>query len=406
MMKKAFTLVELLIVVVVIVTLMTMTFRLSSIGSDGRKRNVTIDRMNRLENCLSGYYAAYGSYPPVNVHGSRNIYLKTNDYGIQSTDEKDENTSIWGWYKETGNRGINTTDEQTAWRQVKAACKSQPLACKFPFPTGYSQVIQEYAEKYKNEAADNKNLSTEKKQLLQQGFDDGVSSNLGRHDRDKTDWREVQLFKFGLLSYLLPRYLVMMHSDESLYKDYNQWLKNNTLPCDPFTGELFGGVSSSSDPGNGWVVIHDKIEQEGGNMREYARISSIPSQSVTARWLPNLEGTLYCAHRTIVYGLDLRDPDHRSNVNLGSLEDIEVYVPGGYDGGSGSPYVLAGATMLDGWGNEFYYYSPSPHQNYTVWSSGPNGRTFPPWISRKKLDATANKCVSVWTEDDVVRMSN
>ena len=404
-MKKAFTLVELLIVVVVLVTLMTMTFRLSSIGSDSRKRNVTVDRLNRLENCLSGYYAAYGSYPPVKVHGSRNIYLRVDSHGIQNTNEKDENTSIWGWYKETGNRGIGSKEEGEAWRQVRAACRSQPVGCKFPFPQGYDNVVAEASERFKSQAADDKTLSTERKQVFSKGFNDGVSSNLGRHDPDKTDWRDVQLFQFGLLSYLLPRYLVMMHSEESLYTDYNQWLYNNTLPCDPFTGERFGGVGSSN-PGNGWAIVHDKVMQDN-NPREYARVSSIPSQSVTARWLPNLEGTLFCAHKMDVYGLDLRDPNHRGSINLGkSLDEVEVYVPGGYDGGSGDQYVLAGATMHDGWENDFYYYSPSPHQNYTVWSAGPNGRTFPPWISRKKLDTDANRCVSVWTEDDIIRMSN
>ena len=59
-MKKGFTLVELLIVVVVMITLMTITFRLSSIGSDATARNKTVNRLNRLENCMSGYYAAFG----------------------------------------------------------------------------------------------------------------------------------------------------------------------------------------------------------------------------------------------------------------------------------------------------------------------------------------------------------
>ena len=81
-MKKAFTLVEMLVVVVVIVTLMTMTFRLSSIGDDSRRRNETLSRMNRIENCLSGYYAAFGGYPPVALHGTRNIYAKVSGHGI------------------------------------------------------------------------------------------------------------------------------------------------------------------------------------------------------------------------------------------------------------------------------------------------------------------------------------
>ena len=396
-MKKAFTLVELLVVVVVIVTLMTITFRLSSIGSDSRKRNVTINRLNRLENCLSGYYAAFGSYPPVKVHGTRNIFAKANNHGIQSLDEKDENTSIWGWYKDTGNRGIGSKEELTAWRQVRAACRSQPLECKFPFPKEYNEVIAQMSQDYKDRAQNDSTLSDEQKKVLSQGFDDGVSSNIGRHDKDETDWRQVQLFKFGLMSYLLPRYLVMMHSEETLFKNYNQWTANNELPCNPLTGERFSG----------WQVVHDRANDDAQPKR-YAEVANIASQAVTARWLPNLEKSLYCSHKMYIYGIDLRDPEKSGSINLSTtLEELEVYSPGGYDSDSTSgQYVLAAATMLDGWENDFYYYSPSPHQTYTIWSAGPNGRTFPPWVSRQKLSSEANRCVSVWTEDDIIRMTN
>ena len=397
-MKKAFTLVELLVVVVVIVTLMTITFRLSSVGSDSRKKNITINRLNRLENCLSGYYAAYGSYPPVKVHGTRNIYARANGHGIQSTNEGDENTGIWSWYKTSGDRGIGSKDELTAWRQVRAACKSQPVSCKFPFPKEYSDIVQQYSDEYKEKAQEkNSGLSEEQKQVLSQGFDDGVSSNIGRHDKDKTDWREVQLFQFGLMSFLLPRYLVMMHSEEELYKNYKQWTANNELPSNPLTGERFSH----------WGVVHDRANDDA-NPAQYAEAASIPSQAVTARWIPNLEKQLFCSHKMNVYGLDLRDPEKSGSLNLGvSLEEIEVYSPGGYNGDSSSgQYVLACATILDGWDNEFYYYSPSPHQTYTLWSAGPNGRTFPPWVSRQSLGASENQCISVWTEDDIVRMTN
>lgn len=41
--------------------------------------------MQRLENCLSGYYAAYGSYPPVKLHGSRDYTLEVDEFsGIQN----------------------------------------------------------------------------------------------------------------------------------------------------------------------------------------------------------------------------------------------------------------------------------------------------------------------------------
>ena len=398
-MKKAFTLVELLVVVVVIVTLMTITFRLSSVGSDSRKKNITINRLNRLENCLSGYYAAYGSYPPVKVHGTRNIYARANNHGVQSLDEGDENTGIWSWCQPTGTRGIGSQDELTAWRQVRAACKSQPVACKFPFPKEYSDIIQEYSDEYKEKANQkDSGLSDEQKTVLLNGFRNVSDVGINNFEKTKTDWREVQLFKFGLMSYLLPRYLVMMHYDEEeLFKNYSQWTKNNELPSNPLTGERFSH----------WGVVHDRANDDATPKR-YAEAASIPSQAVTARWIPNLEKQLFCSHKMKIYGLDLRDPERSGSLNLGvSLEEVEVYSPGGYNSDSTSgQYVLACATMLDGWDNEFYYYSPSPHQTYTLWSSGPNGRTFPPWVSRKNLPSNANQCISVWTEDDIVRMTN
>jgi len=62
--------------------------------------------------------------------------------------------------------------------------------------------------------------------------------------------------------------------------------------------------------------------------------------------------------------------------------------------------------MRDGWWRDIYYYSPEPYQTYTVWSAGPNGRTFPPWISRDSLGSEANRCVAAWTVDDIIHMSN
>ena len=74
--RGAFTLIEMLIVVVVLVTLMSMVFRLSSIGDESTCRVNTVERMQKLENCLSGYYAAFGCYPPVPLHGSHDIYFR------------------------------------------------------------------------------------------------------------------------------------------------------------------------------------------------------------------------------------------------------------------------------------------------------------------------------------------
>ena len=64
-MKRGFTLIEMMVVVAVLVTLMAISIRIANIGSETEARSMTISRMQRLENAISGYFAAYGSYPAV-----------------------------------------------------------------------------------------------------------------------------------------------------------------------------------------------------------------------------------------------------------------------------------------------------------------------------------------------------
>ncbi len=396
-MKRGFTLVEMLIVVVVLVTLMTMTFRLSSIGSNSSARNKTINRMQRLENCLSGYYAAYGSYPPVKLHGSRNIYLAVNDVGIQDEDGQ-ENKDLWGWYQPSGGHGIGSEQECKAWDQVKAACKSQPLAFRFPFPNlpVWDQYIQAVSDELKKRAEDATNISEARKHVLQMGFSN--LKNFGALDSGASDWREVQIFQFGLMSYLLPRYMVGMNGEQTLFADnYRQWTANNVTAYDPFTDEK-----------RSWANVYEwaqEVTKENPDRDKLMRIVNMPSQAVTARWMPNLEQTVSCNYDFRLFGVDVKDPDSSLQELRPDNLEIEVYSTSG-SGTGGTYYVLDGVTVMDGWGNEFYYYSPPPHQSYTLWSAGPNGRTFPPWISRKTLDGSANRCVGAWVADDIVKMSN
>ena len=83
-----------------------------------------------------------------------------------------------------------------------------------------------------------------------------------------------------------------------------------------------------------------------------------------------------------------------------------IYSPGGYADSGSNLYLLDGITMRDGWGRDFYYYSPPPYQSYTVWSSGPNGSTFPPWVDRSALQGDANRCIGYWVRDDIVNISH
>ena len=381
-MKRGFTLVEMLIVVVVLVTLMTMTFRLSSLGGDSWRRNQTIARLQRLENCLSGYYAAFGTYPPVKLHGSRNPWVKVQN-GVQG-DEDDEDENVF-------NRS-----ETEAWAQVEAACRAQPVACNFPFPRrDYSEFVKAQCEQLQEWAKENQDALKDDpyfKRLIDGGFDDGVSQNPGRHDLDKTEWRDVQLFSFGLMSYLLPRYLVMITNDnEPLYKSA-QWRSNNTLPRNALDGKEF----------NGWDDICDKVN--GNDKTELAKVSNIASQAVCARWMANLENSVRTPRGHLsVFGINIKDNSH--NAFWPERMRTKIHYPRGYDGG-GNPYILDECSVCDGWGNDYFYYSPDPCQSYVLWSSGPNGKTFPPWMDREKLDSTARDIVSRWTKDDIVSMSH
>lgn len=394
-MRKAFTLVEMLIVVVVLVTLMSITFRLGAVNTTSAQRNTTVTRLQKLENCLSGYYAAFGSYPPVALHGSYNFYLKVDEHGMQNKDGE-ENQSIWGWDADAFRRGSRTTEEEGSWAQVKAACRAQPVGCAFPFRSEYSDYVKAWSDQLKEEAAESKDISETMKQVYAAGFDDGVSQNIGRFSRysDLTDWRDVQLFKFGLMSFLLPRYLIMMRSDESLYSDYAQWTGNNSMPSDPLTGQKY----------TSWRKVWDDANKDH-DTTDYARVANIPSQAVCARWMPNLENSVWTSRSLTIFGVNVSD-DSEGAFSLGNTASM-IHSPGGYDNSStAGQYMLDFCTVRDGWWNEFYYYSPPPYQTYTLWSAGPNEHTFPPWVSREGLDSKANKCISAWIEDDIVNMSH
>ena len=112
-MKKGFTLIELLVVTVVIVALMGVIFRLTGIVGGTSAQETTVFRMQCLENCLSGYYATFGSYPPVPLqNASRNIFRKTDrdTPWIQSDDPDDS----WG-------EGVSFNDGNF-YPSVEAAC--------------------------------------------------------------------------------------------------------------------------------------------------------------------------------------------------------------------------------------------------------------------------------------------
>ena len=381
-MKKAFTLVELLIVILVLVTLMSIVFRLASIGADTSKRSTTINRLQRLENCLSGYYAAFGSYPAVRLHGSRSINLKVSEmHRTQTTDE-----------------GDTVIGNDLNWNSVREACRAQPVNCEFPYPEKepwptYINSISEEMAKLANEWQD----AGERKKVFLDGFTSDIRTILGDSRYQKaSDWRAVQIFKFGLLSFLLPRYLFMMEGNIDLYRHQAQWYENNTLPCDPMTGREF----------DNWQEVQNYATS--ANQMQLAHVQCIPSQAACARWIANLKGICKTSRALKFYGVTVSTSEKDSEIDIPLSSDfIEVYVPGGYRTGenTSSQYTLDYIKVVDGWDQDFYYYSPPPYQSYVLWSGGPNKKTFPPWIDRATINARLLPTVEAWTADDIMSMS-
>jgi len=109
-----------------------------------------------------------------------------------------------------------------------------------------------------------------------------------------------------------------------------------------------------------------------------------------ARWLPNFEHCI-CGGTTVM-GVELTEPE------------TGIMFSGVYKAPSGQGFVVQKMTIRDAWGNELYYYSAPPYQSFRVWSSGKDGKTFPPWIP---LDAKPiYKQAAAWVEDDIVRFDH
>ena len=386
--RRGFTLIELLIVTVVIVTLMGIVFRLAGVGGDSRAKSKTQARLQRLENAVSGYYAAYGSYPPVPLQGrSRDITQRVDSNGVQGGGK----TSV----------NLGSPDKETK-RQVEAACRAQPVAVLFPF--------------FMNDSV-NGELQSKKDVLVgalsqQSGgaFSPLRKGNVGSLNLGKEN--EATLFQFGLLSFLLPRYLFMLGGTEEMYDTRHcQWEKNNQLPCRIDTGrpyEKWAGRDS----------IQEYLYGRGGHREEASLVSNLTSQAVCARWMPNFENIVSGGYD--FYGVDTSDGNwpYLNALQYDALPEednsketrkwLHYVSPRGYDGGQGSVYLLDGMTVADGWGREFYYYSDTPYQSYKLWSAGKNGLTFPPWLM-EHLDSYSSKeqeTIATWAHDDISHLAN
>ena len=418
-MKRAggFTLIELMVVTVVIVALMGIMFRLTGIVGSVDERKTTIARMQRLENCLSGYYAAFGQYPPVPLQGAtRNIFQKVcNLHQIQYGDEDDS--------------------EMTAER-VRAACRAQPVAALYP-PSSKVAVNNNW-----NDLMDSEDLLGTYQQMVQaylQNYSSGyanivsawtgtivpyeyLATNEKKKFENYSDFTQFQMFRFGLMSFLLPRYRFMLEGAKKNGPFYNtidsckQWTEYNTLPARMDSGVPYetwgrpsGGGSSSA-----FVDVVFEDDRKAPDERKRWQIDLIPSQAVCARWMPNLAGIVSGPSNSF-FGVMVSTDRSNWGLSFTFNDPSHIRIPyslGGTDHGdscdSGSPYILFEMSVKDGWGHDFYYYSPPPYQTYVLWSSGAwNDLTFPPWIDmdvfKQKYSKFYNTAVS-WAADDIVFM--
>lgn len=387
--KEGFTLIELLIVTVVIVTLMGIVFRLAGIGSGVRAKNATIARIQKLENALSGYYAAFGSYPPVPLHGLQDMNLRCDDMGLLIPNS----SGSGNWSSSSGK-----TEMQ---RQIRAVCLAQPVAACYPYADTAENrdYVSQLSADIKEMASDSVNYPAwaARSAAFSSGFS-GLDRNIfGSKLNDSVDWQDVRIFRFGLLSFLLPRYLFMLEGKKEFYDDCRQWEANNRKITNFVTGkriETWHEVQQALGAGAG---------TGGGNDAATASmITNLPTQAVCARWMPNFK-KIICGGKTF-YGVDTGTGEQYNN--SADASSFMIYSPYS-NGSSGNAYILDGMTIRDGWDRDLYYHSSPPYQSYIVWSAGPDGNTFPPWIDLESLPSEeARKVAADWMKDDIIHLSN
>jgi prepilin-type N-terminal cleavage/methylation domain-containing protein len=341
--RRGFTLIELMVVVAVVAILMGAVFQLISVVGKMNKKAETIARLQRVQNAISGFYGAYGYYPPVPSYQSQDPLVERA--------KNDFEESVASANSEAG----------FAARSLMA-CASQPVSFEYPPVQSLDEFINKSYREYR---------------LMSPNT---LLAGTAASTPDET-WQEIKVFKFGLLSFLLPRVELIGFTGLSAQDDQQE----------PHINFYRGRQWKKHNP-----------TSEVSDTRKALEAQQALENRTVARWLPNLEKNI-CHGRTIL-GVNLLEP-HTDGIGLrvkevwtnGRVTDVRGYEE------NNQKYTLQYVTVQDGWGNELYYYSPPPYQSYRLWSAGPNGKTFPPWIKIENLPARERAWVATWISDDIVK---
>ena len=357
--RRGFTLMELMIVLVIIGILMSGVFMLMSVAAKHSDAAKTRARIQKVQNAISGFYAAYGSYPPVELHENPNPYAR--------------HSSVFSNGKDVDGSSLNA-------KACRMACRAQPVAFEFP----YAQKTDEDVNILFGSA----------------GIMGANQVYANASSYDQVNWGEIQMFKVGMMSFLLPRVEVVgapavnggfsqSHPIPGFYQS-EQWKANNK------TSKVVGK----------------------GDVSALTRVLDIQRRAENreaAKWLPNLEG-LVSGYGPTIFSVNLGGGGYMADPDLdgflrAKIEETDEPVDhshpfrGPYSkGGAGSDTVLYCSTIKDAWDRDLFYYSAPPYQSYRVWSAGPDGNTFPPWIPLDSIPAGDRKTVSAWIKDDIVGM--
>ncbi len=344
--RRAFTLMELMIVILIIGILMSGVFMLMSVASKHGDIAQTRAKVQRMQNAISGFYAAYGTYPPVDNH-----YASLDPF-INVDDDFDEPIN--------GSGGLDAS-------ACRWSCRAQPVAFEYPCAQEEDAMINDYFR--------DADVLTPNQ----------VFGNAASYP--ETDWDTHKMFKFGLMSFLLPRITIVGIPSTGGF--------NEEQPISGFyeSGQWESSNKKSSLGSSGGNDLVNALRSQGG----------VESRAV-AKWLPNLEGMCAQLNRTIM-NVSLNDSkSYFNDKEMDTLSDGlggDAAYRGPYKSKSGQKTVLNCATVKDSWSHDLYYYSAPPYQSYKVWSAGPDGKTFPPWIPLGSLSSSDQETVAGWIKDDI-----